>query len=126
MIPPAVLRPSAGRRLPPERARWCRVLRLAALIAMLAGPAGSRVAGEPAFGLLSSDPYLGRATNASGITLWAIATNLWPAALETKADGLCLRTALDKAEYRIGEPVHLFAFFHACSETGLAMPKASN
>lgn len=102
------------------------MLRLAALFGMLAGPAGSRGADEPVFGLLSSDNYLGMATNASGLTLKAIATNLWPAALETRADGLCLRTALDKAEYRIEEPVHLFAFFHACSDTGLAMPKASN
>lgn len=127
MTTPAGLRPRAGRRLSQTGAGWQRRrLQLAAVIGLLAGAADSRGADEPAFGLLSSDPYLRMATNASGITLKVIATNLWPAALETRADDLCFRTALDKVEYRIGEPVHLFVFFHACSETGLAMPKASN
>lgn len=81
-------------------------------------------AGEMTFDLrpLQSLPS---GSSASLEALGGTATNLWPTAIQTESGGLRFRAALDRPQYRLGEPIHLFVFVQNVTSNSVILPKCS-
>lgn len=81
---------------------------------------------QPVFDPIRAEPDLDAARSASGIDLNAVGTNLWARAVPGTADLLRVRAAVDKTEYRRGEPVHLFVYLHNEADRAVFLPKAED
>lgn len=66
-----------------------------------------------------------RAKIVSGIDLRYVATNAWSSAAERTTGDMFVRAALDKVEYRVGEPIHLFLYLWHNNEQGFSLPRDS-
>lgn len=106
---------------PVRRGLW-GLLMLSILVVRMWMDAIPCQAGEMTFDLrpLQSLP------SGSGVALAALgqtATNLWPTAKETEAGGLRIRAALDRRQYPLGEPIHLFVYIQNVTSNSVMLPK---
>ena len=87
------------------------------------------LADASAFGQIFSGNYFvqdsERAKYISGIDLDSVSTNIWKNEKSQQIDSLCFHAALDKNEFRLGEPIHLFVNIHNCSSEAHKMPRDS-
>jgi len=81
------------------------------------------VLAQPTFDPIRAEADITAARSVSQIDLTAVGTNLWARAVPGTADLLKVRAAIDKAEYRKGEPVHLFVYLHNESDKGCTSRK---